>query len=372
MCHINIVFTKDKTNSALIPLYMNAMSYHSFGSNDDGEGYIMYTEGTEEPRVAKSLSKYRFKTPCWFLATHQRYKTVGEGVDNVHPHETKDFLVMHNGVFYDLGDKEKSDSKVFAEKIQEELDKLREEDKNVCPTLAIRNVLNSTAGYYSLLIVDKNTNNIFYAKEYNANMYLVENDKYVVMSTSEDNVKLAKFLFAMDGAKTMTITENYIYDIVKDFKSMRKFEKCYNYKSSYKSCGHSAYGKSYSQGSYTYYKNDKWYNYNDEEVDADGKKIEPAKDESPVKDDRYTDAEGNPISKSKFKKLKKREEKERLKREKMDKKAKDAEMKALEEKARELRERSGIAGAVDAAELPPVSGEITRLDFNNQRHDWYL
>lgn len=274
MCHINLIYKKDRMPDKKLSRYMNVASYYSYLANDDGEGYVgIDAEKGKEISFGKGFNKFYFVNPYWFLATHQRIATSGKGVGNTHPHETKDFILMHNGIISSLGSDEKSDSKVFADMLQEAFDKQEEDKKDL--TLAIREVTKQVNGTYSILIVEKATMRVLYFKERITDMYKIENKDWLVMSTDEKNVKFAKFWLGIKG-KVKSVGELYIYDVLDNFKKIRKFEEQpYVYTES-KSSSISGYGRTY---------------YYDEDYHYTGKIVKSAYDEEWIKDDRVSGIE---------------------------------------------------------------------------------
>jgi len=239
MCHINLVFKKDMVPDKKLAKYMNIVSFYSFQSNSDGEGYLAFDN--DEMRTGKSLGKIRYGLPSYLLMTHQRFTTSGKGVDNVHPHETQDLVVMHNGVISTLGDDKKSDTSYYADMLQE----LYIEHQDV--TKAVRALALKTRGTYSVVVVEKASSKVFYYKEKSTNMFMTSNDKYLIMSTNENNVKFAKFWFKIKQ-KVKEVEELYIYDVLNKFKKLRKFEEAsYSYAGGY-SGGYTGYGKSSHHG----------------------------------------------------------------------------------------------------------------------------
>jgi hypothetical protein len=197
---------------------MDVVSYNSFRTNDDGEGFWGFQNG-KDIKQDRSFFKLRYAPHTyWFLASHQRFKTSGDGLENIHPHETKDLIIEHNGVFYALGDKDKSDTKKFAEKLQEEYD-VQGGDL----IKAIGELMPKMNGSYSVLILDKNTKRVYYFKDRATSMYKVENDKYLIMSTDEDNASFGKWFFEID-TKVEEVKPYVIYNILNGFKSVGKFK----------------------------------------------------------------------------------------------------------------------------------------------------
>jgi hypothetical protein len=259
MCHINVIYRKDRVQSRKLAQYMDFASYMSFKYNNDGEGYIGFT-GKNLLKQDRSFFKLRYAPDkFWFLASHQRYKTSGDGIDNVHPHETKDLIIEHNGIFYAMGDKEKSDTKKFAEMLQERYEKLSGKLVD-----AISELMPEVNGSYSVLVMNKNDRKVYYFKDRATNMYKLEDDKFLIMSTDDDNVGFAKWFFEIE--KKVEEVEPYkIYSVLADFKVVGKFKDYIDMPGYGDGYCKSKYGVSYVTGGNRWSdgKDDDWSNYDD-------------------------------------------------------------------------------------------------------------
>ena len=118
MCNLNIIFKKNRTDTPKIAEYMNIISYISWQGNNDGEGFISLSK--DGLSTDRSKQKFKYVGDQWFLSTHQRLATSGKNESNIHPHETEDLILQHNGIFGGMGNVDKSDTKEYAEKLQEE------------------------------------------------------------------------------------------------------------------------------------------------------------------------------------------------------------------------------------------------------------
>lgn len=194
MCHINIIKRKDEYPDSNINYYMDIVSWNSYSSNDDGEGYIAF--GSRKYQIDRSIDKILYKNLQKFhtLITHQRYTTSGYGLNNTHPHESKDFVLQHNGVFLGVGDKDNSDTKIYLEFLQ----KVFDVEKNILKSVKICS--ESFKGSYSIVLFDKNTEKVYYYKNSSTSMYILEDKNYIVMSTSEKNLKIAKLFFGIKNS----------------------------------------------------------------------------------------------------------------------------------------------------------------------------
>ena len=126
MCHLNIIKRKDEYCDENINYYMDIVSWNSFISNHDGEGFIGFT--SRKMLLDRSVNKILYKNLDKFhtLITHQRFATSGFNLSNVHPHESKHFIIQHNGVFTGLGDKDKSDTRCYLESLEEHFEKSKD------------------------------------------------------------------------------------------------------------------------------------------------------------------------------------------------------------------------------------------------------
>lgn len=163
---------------------------------------------------------------------HNRMKTQGDAKDNLnnHPFETKNFVVVHNGVItndfilketFDLDYKEKTDSAI----IPYLLEKRTSDGEDV--VTAIENIVEDLEGSFSVFVYDKNNNKIYYFKNDGTNFYfclvLDESGKVLMGSTTKsnfDNSYITKQgIFPIKHFRYKCIVEadeNVLYEITKD------------------------------------------------------------------------------------------------------------------------------------------------------------
>jgi len=218
MCNINMVMTKSRKEDKTLTEYINVASYESYQHNSDGDGYF----GLGKRFVLKkSKDKIKVKSNNFnFICSHQRWATSGNDEKDVHPFKTDNFVLVHNGVFSDLGNKKKSDTRVFVEMLDKEYNKLKGKNRMV---KAIQNTTKQIRGGFSIFVYDRHTKKVYYFKENGTSMYYLENKKYVVMSTKKSNLEYAKYHFGIKE-EIMTLGADVIYDVFDNFSEVGSFE----------------------------------------------------------------------------------------------------------------------------------------------------
>lgn len=215
MCNINVAYRKDGKNCHLIKEYMNFASYNSYYRNNDADGYFAFKG--DRYFVNKSIHKIKVEENCWFVCSHQRLATSGKPEESIHPFETDDFILVHNGVFDNMGDWEKSDTREFVGKLQSNY------KGNMIE--AIQETTKQVSGRFSIVVYDKNEDRVYYFKESGTDMYVVENDDYLFMSTIEENLEYACYMFDIDKEEIKEVTENLIIDVLAGFEEVGTFEE---------------------------------------------------------------------------------------------------------------------------------------------------
>jgi hypothetical protein len=211
MCNISVILARD--GEQLSDRAVNCaevMGYMSSEHNKDGSGAIFQLRNGEI-FIGHSEDKVRIKRGWDYsvIATHQRISTSGHGVENLHPYKRDGFLLMHNGIFSGLGDKNKSDSSVYCDKLQVELHKSKD------LVVAIKEVHKEVTGSYSVLVYDRVNRRFLYYKNSSTSMTMIEHPKYRIMSTDRDNTKFATWFLQLDPnqCQDMKIEPNTIYDL---------------------------------------------------------------------------------------------------------------------------------------------------------------
>lgn len=218
MCNINLILNKRKTDSFRLSEYMTTVSYNSWKTNNDGEGFIGL--GKKGLEIKKGTTKMRYTKPYWFLVSHQRIKTSGKiNIDNTHPHITKNLVLLHNGIFSYLGNEKKSDTKIYIERLDR---KYNQKQKELIK--AIQTLNRKVSGSYSIVIYEKKSKKVYYYKESLTDMYILENKNWLIMSTTKENLEFAKYFFDIN-AKIREIKPYKIYDIFNGFKEIGTFRE---------------------------------------------------------------------------------------------------------------------------------------------------
>jgi len=179
MCNINLIYKKDKVKTAKTVDIMNKMSFYSFLSNRDGEGFI-----DSDLKIHKSDKKLYLTGEDYFIVGHQRLSTSGSK-DMLHPHESDNFLMMHNGIFYGISDKNNSDSRIYLNKLEEKYVLLNYDIKK-----ALTEIHKEINGSYSIVLYEKKNNRWLYYKNNKTSFYMFNSKNYMIASTKKENVDM--------------------------------------------------------------------------------------------------------------------------------------------------------------------------------------
>lgn len=220
MCNINLIIRKDGKPTHKLIEYMNTASWHSYTENDDGEGYIEFDSNNHHVKsMDKSLNKFMYQGKANVILTHQRKATSGTGKENAHPHETENFLFMHNGVFWGKGNKEVSDSAVYLTEFESEYE---QNNNNIITTIKKMHD-DKHIGSYSCFIFEKRTNKLYYYKNDSTKMYYLNTKEYLIMSTKRSNVMFAKMFFKINS-EIIEVKSDIIFDVFDNFKQQAEIK----------------------------------------------------------------------------------------------------------------------------------------------------
>lgn len=217
MCHINIIYAKTKHNKKYNEL-LNVLTFHSYTKNSDGDGFLL-VDINNNTTTLKSRNKIIFDTDALkfkLIATHQRMATSGLKDEYIHPHESNDLILIHNGVLSGLTDGEKSDTRIYTENLQTEYNKTNDLIQ------AIKNVNLNVSGSYSILVFNKRNNKAYYFKENSTNMFLIENDHVLIATTSKENAEYARVFLNIEN-NIKEIEPLKIFDVFDGFKEIDTF-----------------------------------------------------------------------------------------------------------------------------------------------------
>lgn len=203
---------------------MNTMSFLSAQTNRDGEGAFGKSErGTT---TIKFDGKIRYDKNYFLLSTHQRLATSGKkDYNNLHPHQTENLILQHNGIFSGIGNEKISDTKVYTKMLEKTYQKLRKDEKIVCPLIdSIKKLHKHITGTYSIVVLEKSTGKLYYYKEDYTSMYGVQDDEWLVLSTSKENAEFAKWFLKING-KVKEPKPMRIYDVLDGMKIVGKIKE---------------------------------------------------------------------------------------------------------------------------------------------------
>jgi len=215
MCNINVIQMKTKKYQNILSL-LNAITWNSFNHNNDGEGFIALTNNNNV-YMGRNNEKIIYKNKNFkTILTHQRKSSSGFGFNNIHPIETKRFLMLHNGIIDNNSDFEKSDSKIYLETFEKKY------QGDIIQT--IKNMSNKYMGSYSIVLFDKITKNIYYYKNFMTSMYFIDTKDILLMSTNYNNMEYACSILHINPDLIQKVENNIIYQINNGLKKINKIE----------------------------------------------------------------------------------------------------------------------------------------------------
>lgn len=215
MCNLNIIYNRKGKVNEKISMIMNIISYASWMYNDQGEGYIALDK--KKLHMQRQKNKIIYKGNYYFMASHQRLATSGYSESNIHPQPTQNLILMHNGIFSGLGDKDEGDTAIYLKLLDAEYINSGEDIIE-----AIRKTNKQMYGSYSILVFERKTRKIYYYKESSTKMYALVNDEWIVMSTRKENVEYVKEYMKIKGEITEPKALK-IYDVLEGMKIVGGF-----------------------------------------------------------------------------------------------------------------------------------------------------
>lgn len=237
MCNLNILIrknTRKKNLLKVIPSFLMAVTSNSYADNSDGDGF--YAGGILERSVNKiDLFKYKsILIDSNIILTHQRISTSGFSVKYNHPFINKDFVLIHNGIMNDFLGKKGSDTSGFFKQFCKQF-YLNEGDREERIKNSIKDLLdNLERGSFSMAILDRVTNNLYYFKNDETDIYIYSNSELLYITTLEEN----KIFLSMFGIRFWgkEVKDNRIYRIsageeikIKIIGRIKKFSSSSNF-----------------------------------------------------------------------------------------------------------------------------------------------
>ena len=200
MCNLNLLVKTTKMKG--ISNFLNCVSLASFSENPHSEGF--YTENIGRKRSLNKIdfSKYSEKlTHSKYILIHERISTGGDGINNAHPFESREFVLLHNGIFSSFIKEEdnikqsKSDTAFFFNDFVEFFNKLDDKisrEKKIKRT--IKHLLNYNNESWSIAIFDKVEEELYYFKNSHTSIHAYKNHKYLYLTTNCFNGEFLKML----------------------------------------------------------------------------------------------------------------------------------------------------------------------------------
>lgn len=245
MCNINLIMRKNKQTDRKITQVINVMSHDGYYINDDGQGFVTLKQDTKKGityAISKSITEHLCEDYGFLIMSHERASTSGlqNPENNLQPIETNDFIILHNGILYDYGDTHLSDT----HHLILELQKRYIENPKINIKTLIRDIAQQISGSFSILLYFKPEQKLFYFKESSTSFWKAQDRDYLILSTSQDNVKYAVSVLKINS-EVKEVKNEVIYSVLDNFQSVTTFKEQSNFYTKYmgNSYGHSCYDK---------------------------------------------------------------------------------------------------------------------------------
>lgn len=234
MCNLNILI-KTKNNPKNESSFLMATTSHSFISNNDGDGIFLNNKVVKSKEKINIFNYLKDITKSKFILSHQRLSTSGFSEDYIQPFESKEFILVHNGIINDFLKETGSDTHGFFNDFVYYFNSLNgNRDENIVKTIKV--LLDKTNGSFSIALFDKKANVIYYFKNRSTSIYFYESKNYLYITTNFQN---DKFLSILNQEFKSLIVEDYkIYkihikekikiDVIGEIKK-EKIKNDYNY-----------------------------------------------------------------------------------------------------------------------------------------------
>jgi len=213
MCHINALIQKEP-NKNVTPFLM-AITSNSFATNSDGEGFYC----DKENLTYKSDSKIDYNnfssqlSESKIIITHQRLSTSGKSKKYHHPFMSDDFVLVHNGVLSRYAYGNHSDTFGLFKNINKMFRKDKSQNREQKLFNIIKKLFKTDEGSYSILILDRITNKIYYFKDKSTRISVYKNDDFMFITTSYNNNRLISLLSTKSKLLEYEIKDRVFYRI---------------------------------------------------------------------------------------------------------------------------------------------------------------
>ena len=231
MCNLNILIRNKQNKNKLVTPFLMAVSSASFKNNNDGEGFYFN-------KLVKDFNKINiFKhnkniNKTNIILSHQRFTTSGFNKKYIQPFESEDFVFMHNGVISEYDINKNSDTFNLFNEFKKTFKSYRSQNRESNIIKTIKKIFDNLNGRWSITLLDKKTNLIYYFKEDSTNINFYKNHDFIYISTTEDNKVFLKML--KTDFKTKKIKPYNIYKINYNDLSIKKIAEIKKNKNDYK------------------------------------------------------------------------------------------------------------------------------------------
>lgn len=230
MCNLNILIRNKKNKNKLVTPFLMAVTSASFKNNNDGEG--IYFNKLVKNFNKINLFKHRENiNKNNIILTHQRYTTSGFNKKYLQPFESEDFVFMHNGVITDYDINKASDTYNLFKEFKKTFKSYKTQNRDQKIIKTIKKIFDKLNGRWSITLLDKKTNLIYYFKEDNTNINFYKNHDFIYISTTEENKVFLKML--KTEFKTKKIKPYNIYKINYNDLSIKKIAEIEKNKNNY-------------------------------------------------------------------------------------------------------------------------------------------
>ena len=169
--------------------------------NEDG---IAFNNIVFKSKNKLNLTKYKeyFKNSNLILS-HQRYITSGKNSIFTQPFNSREFIFAHNGVLNNYDYNKMSDTfnlfgafiKVFKREQENNKNLYNQKSREQLIVMTIKRLFDAKSeGSYSIGLIDKTTNTLYYFKNDKTTINFYKNHKYIYITTSINNHVYLKLL----------------------------------------------------------------------------------------------------------------------------------------------------------------------------------
>ena len=186
MCNLNILIRNKRNKNKLVAPFLMAVTSASYKNNSDGEGIYINKLIKDFNKI--NVFKHRENiNKNNIILTHQRFSTSGFNKKYLQPFESEDFIFMHNGVISEYDINKASDTYNLFKKFKKTFKSYKNKNREKKIIKTIKKIFDKLNGRWSIILLDKKTNLIYYFKEDITSINFYKNHDFIYISTAEDN-----------------------------------------------------------------------------------------------------------------------------------------------------------------------------------------